>query len=281
MKLVRIMLSLCMVSLLALVVSAETNEEKGTRIMKANDDRPIFQKVKTEISLNIYGSNGVMKFNKKLIMAAYGENIGTTNQVEKYMTYFMAPPDDMGNSVLAINYKGKGNEKMIYLKGIRKAKKVTGADKSLSFFGSDFNNSDVGKPDYLEWKYKYLGDTKVKFKDKEFDCMMIECTPINDATKRDLGYGRKVTYLEKKTMLTLKLEYYDTNMNKKKELRLLSFVTRNNVQGQKVYYETGIELKNVQTGTRTELIFSNFKFEEEANINPNIFSEQYLTQKWW
>ena len=48
------------------------------------------------------------------------------------------------------------------------------------------------------------------------------------------GCGRRVSYVEKKTLLTLRLDYYDENMIKIKELRLLSFTTKNNIKGQKV-----------------------------------------------
>lgn len=268
---------------LGFVVSAmsETAEEKGTRLMKTNDDQPIFQKVKGETTIKIYGSSGELRFQKKLIMASYTENMGTGNQKESYISYFLEPQDDNGNSYLMYNFKKEADVKYVYLKGIRKAKKVTGADKRLSFFGSDFSNGDIGKPDFTECTYKTLPDARMVFKGKEFECNVVESIPKNTQVMNDTGYGRKVTYLEKKTMLTLKIEYYDENKVKLKEFKLLSFITRNNVKGQKVYYTTGIEMKNVKRGTRTELLFSNMRFEEEANISPDIFSVEYLTRKWW
>jgi uncharacterized protein len=265
------------------VVSAlsETAEEKGTRLMKTNDDQPIFQKVKGDTILKIFGSTGDLRFQKKLVMASYTENMGTNQQKENYLCYFLEPPDDSGNSYLMYNFKNEPDIKYVYLKGIRKAKKVTGADKRLSFFGSDFSNGDIGKPDFTECNYKTLPDTKMEFKGKVFDCNVVESLPKNDQILRETGYGRKLTYLEKKTMLTLKIEFYDENKIKQKELTLLSFITRNNINGQKVYYTTGLEMKNVKRGTRTELLFKNMRFEEEANISPNIFSVEYMTRKWW
>jgi hypothetical protein len=167
------------------------------------------------------------------------------------------------------------------LKGIRKAKKITGADKKLSFFGSDFTNGETGKPYLHEWKYKYLGDDKVKFKDKVFDCYMVEAIPKDSTVKSEYGCARRVFYFEKKTITTLRLDYYDEDMTKVKEMRLLSFMTKNNVLGQKVYYETGLEIRNVKTGTKSALLFSDVKVENEANVRTDIFTEQYLTQKWW
>ena len=78
----------------------------------------------------------------------------------------MAPADDQGNSYLMYHYKNQDDVKWVYLKGIRKAKKVTGADKKLSFFGSDFTNAEASKPNYLEWNYKYLGDEKMNSRER-------------------------------------------------------------------------------------------------------------------
>jgi hypothetical protein len=171
--------------------------------------------------------------------------------------------------------------KYIYLKGLRKAKKVTGADKRLSFFGNDFYNGDIGKPDFTEWKYRYLRDEEITFKGKKFDCYVMESLPKTEQIKRDYGYDRRVSYFEKKTHMTLKLEYYDLNLRKIKELRLISFVTGSNIKGKKVYYETGLEMKNVTTGTRTELLFRGMAFEKNADVKPHIFTVQYMTRKWW
>jgi hypothetical protein len=281
MKYAKFPISALIVFCLAASALAETAEEKGTRLMKMNDDQPIFQKYKGEAVLKIYGGSGDLRFQKKIVLATYTENLGMPNEKENYICYFMEPADDTGNSYLMYNFKNQPDIKYVYLKGIRKAKKVTGADKRLSFFGSDFTNGDMGKPDYTECNYKYLGDERIDFKGKLFDCYVIESIPKTDEIKRDTGYGRKVTYLEKKTLLTLRFDYFDENKIKIKELKLLSFLSRNNVMGQKVYFYTGYEMKNVKRGTKTELLFKNMKFEEEANISPNIFSVEYMTRKWW
>ena len=225
---------------------SETDVQKGASIAKAADDLPIFGDVRAYLYLRIYDKNGTIKFNKKMIMASHSENIGTPDEIQKFIGYFQEPADDVGNSMLYINYKNNPSEKYIYLKSIRKIKKVTGSDKSLSFFGSDFTNSDAGKPDYFEWIYRYLGEKQVAFKGKMIDCYAVEYMPKTEQIKRDHGYGKKILYYEKNSYLTMKEEFFDDNMNKVKELYLESFITRNNVKGNQVYYITGLEMKNLK-----------------------------------
>ncbi len=261
---------------------SESPVEMGTRLMKANDDRPVFEKVKAKGTLIIYDSSGKIKFKKSLIMGTYTTGMGSAATfAEKYLAYMMAPADDQGNSYLMYHYKTRDDVKWVYLKGIRKAKKVTGADKKLSFFGSDFTNAEASKPSFLEWNYKYIGDEKVEFKGRVFDCYMVESLPKTKTIMSDQGCARRVSFLEKKSLLTLRLDLYDENLIKIKELRLLSFTTKNNIRGQKVNYETGLEMKNVKTGSKSHLLFSDLRTEEEANLRTDIFTEQYLTQKWW
>jgi uncharacterized protein len=281
MKHAKILLIGVMVFGFVISLLSETPEEAGYRLMKRNDDQPQFQKIKGEAVLKIYGSTGELRFQKKLVMASYTENMASTAEKENYICYFMEPADDAGNSYLSYKFKNQPSIKYVYLKGIRKAKKVTGADKKLSFFGSDLSNGDIGRPDFTECKYRFLREEKIEFKNKTFDCYTVESTPRNDQILRDTGYGRKITYIEKKTCLTLRLDYFDENMIKIKEMRLISFISRKNVRNQNVYYVTGLEFRNVKKGTRSELLFKNMKFEEEANLNPNIFSVEYMTRKWW
>ena len=281
MKVIKLFTAIAFVFTCSLVALSETPEEMGTRLMKFNDDRPVFEKVKAKGTLKIYNRSGELTFTKIFIMGTYTINMGMPNFCEKYLASCIAPADEQGNSYLVYHYKKQEDVKYVYLKGIRKAKKVTGADKKLSFFGSDFTNVEAQKPNFLEWNYKYLGEEKVEYKGKIFDCYKVESLPKTSAIMNDQGCGRRVSYFEKKSHLTLLLDIYDENMIKVKELRLISFTSKNNIKGQKVNYETGIEMKNVKTGTKTHLIFSDYKFEEESNLQTDIFSEQYLTQKWW
>jgi uncharacterized protein len=265
----------------SIVALPETPVEMGTRLMKMNDDRPVFEKIKAKGMLVIYNTAGAIKFQKSFIVGTYTTGTTTADFVERYIAYFTSPADDMGNSYLMYHYKNQADVKFLYLKGIRKVKKVSGADKKLSFFGSDFSTAETGKPSYKEWNYRFIGDGKVTFKGKEFECYMIESLPKDKTIASDQGCGKRVSFLEKKSLLTLRLDLYDENMIKAKELKLISFTTKPNIRGQKVNYETGLEMKNVKTGSRSQLLFSDLKIEAESNLRTDVFSEQYLTQKWW
>ena len=281
MKRIKSLMAMVFVMAFSIIALPETPVEMGTRLMKANDDRPVFEKIKCKGTLVIYNSAGAVKFKKSLIFGTYTTGTTAADFTERYIAYFTSPADDMGNSYLMYHYKNQADVKYLYLKGIRKVKKVSGADKKLSFFGSDFSTAETGKPSYTEWNYRYLGEEKIIFKGKEFVCYMIESLPKTKTIVSEQGCGKRISFLEKKSLLTLRLDLYDENMIKAKELSLISFTTKPNIRGQKVNFETGLEMKNVKTGSKSHLLFSDLKIEGESNLRTDIFSEQYLTQKWW
>lgn len=284
MRFIKIICAVALTAGITTGVFSESNADLGNKISRDNDSQPKFQKVKGDVVFQIFGKDGEMKFKKRMVMAQLIENMGKGNEVEKSISTFKEPADDSGNSFMAYNYKNQEDVKYVYLKGIKKAKKVSGATRKGSFFGSDFSNDDMGYPDFNEFNYKFIGKEKVTFKGKSLECSVIELLPKNDSIKNAIGYGRKVGYMYKandKSYLTLKLEFYDTDMKKFKVQTLTSFVAKKNAKGEMVIYTTGLIMKNLKTGTRTELSLENLKFENDADIKPEIFTEQWLSRKWW
>ncbi len=279
--------------MVAVIAGAETPEQKGYRLIKMMDDAPWFQKVKSITYLNIYSSSGKLRFQKKLLMASLIQNMNKPNEIEHYYSRFLAPPDDRDNAYLARNFKNKPDEKFLYYRGIRKTKKVSGDTEKQSFFGSDFSNRDLGKPDFLLWNYRYMGTQKITMeihvggsvKRVPITAHIVRSLPKNEQIKRTTGYGKKLTYYYMKNgkpVLTPKIEFFDENQRKIKELTQLAFNNKyKNVLGEQVWYPMGIRMKNVRTGTYTELWFTNPKFESQAtNVRMEIFNENKLHIKW-
>ncbi len=263
---------------------AETPEAKGLRLASQVDSQPKFEKAKAELVLNIYSSSGVLSFSKKMIIGQYTANMGTSREKECSISYVMEPAADRGNSYLAFNYKNRADDKYIYLRGLRKAKKVAGDTKKMSFFGSDFSNDDMGFPDINISDYRYIGNSRVMFKGREFDCTAVEAVPKTEALKNESGYGKKVFYYypaDDRSLLTLKVDYYDVNMRRYKELLLDSFLKEQNQRGETVFYTTGLTMKNVQTGSYTEMRMRNVKHGSKSGLKSDIFTEEYMTRRWW
>jgi len=183
----------------------------------------------------------------------------------------MEPADDAGNSYMMYNYKNQADIKYVYLKGIRKAKKVTGATNGSVSSEAISRTATWGSRISPRAIINNLGDERIDFKRQIIRLLRHWKHSKTRRDKKRYGIRQKSDVSEKKTLLTLRLDYFDENKIKIKEMKLLSFLSRNNVNGQKVYFYTGTNWRNVKRGTKTELLFKNLKFEDEANIKPEYF----------
>lgn len=280
--LIRISFILICLSFLTAGFAKSRAERIGTRIMKRYDEVPVFQKMKASLILRIYSSTGRRLYKKKFRMAVYVKNYTRPAiRIAKSIMYFYAPADDKGNSLLSIDYKNKDDDRWMYLKGLRKPKRIAGSDRGSDFMGSDFAQEDVKKPNFEDYKYNFIKIGKAPFRGRKFDCYVVESIPKNSRIKNDIGYGKIVRWIEKKTMLNLKTVFYDTNMARKKVGYMTAFIRGRNKAGQKVYFVKGMKMIDVQKGTRSVITFSRILYGRRARVRRNIFKVRYLTQRWW
>jgi len=262
---------------------AETPQEKGQKIMEKIDKRPVLEKMIAETVLNIYDAQGKKIFSKKSRMASYTENFRDhKKRLKRSLSYFFSPADDKGNGALMTEIEGDDDDQWLYLKGLRKPKRVLGSDKSSSFMGSDFSNGDVAARDINDYNYTWLGTEKIKFKNKTLAVEKIESAFKNKQLSADYGYNKTVVWIHAKSGLMFKSEMYNLSGQLSKTMKLLSFSVKKNRDGKKIFMATGIEMKNALKGTKTVMNMKNVKTgKAAAKIKPGIFKVDYLTRRWW
>ncbi len=265
-------------------VMAETPQEKGWKIMKAIDEMPVVEKMTSETAFKIYDAQGKLLFTKKSRAAIFIENYkDPDNRLSRNISYFFAPADDKGNSALMTENPGdQEDDQWVYLKGLRKPKRVIGSDKSSSFMGSDFSNGDVSADDIDDSHYTWLGTETIEFKEKQIQVEKIASEFKSEKKKEDYGYSKTIDWVHPSSGLTFKSEMYDLNGQLAKTMTLFSFVVLKNRDGKRVFWNTGAEMKTVLKGTKTIMQMDNTKVEDETGkIDPDIFNISYLTRKWW
>lgn len=263
---------------------AESPQEKGWKIMKAIDEMPVVEKMTNEVAFKIYDAQGKLLFTKKSRAVAFVENYkDPENRLDRNISYFFAPADDKGNSALMIEHPGKKeDDQWVYLKGLRKPKRVIGSDKGSSFMGSDFSNGDVSASDINDSRYTWLDTETITFKNKNIQVEKIVSEFKSEKKKEDYGYSKTINWVHSSSGLSFKAEMYDLNGELVKERKLLSFAVLKNRDGQRVFWNTTMEMKSMLKGTRTILEQSSIKVENETGkVDPTIFNISYLTRKWW
>ena len=276
-----ILLSLILLPLT--IALAESPEDKGYRIMKGIDQLPVIEKVNSDAIFKIYDSQGKLVFTKKSRSASLTSDYNDPDKrLTKSISYFYAPADDKGNGALMIENTVGDDDQWIYLKGLRKPKRVIGSDKSSSFMGSDFSNGDVSARDLDDSNYRWLGTETISFKGKKIKVEKIQSVFKDKKMREDYGYSKAIAWVHPKTGLVFKGEMYNLNGQLQKMMKMNSFTIKKNRDGKKVFLVTGMEMKNVLKGTKTMMETQNIKVEKHTRkITPAVFTTSYLTRKWW
>jgi len=269
--------------IVAMAVFAETAIEKGQRLMKQVEALPALEKMISETVLNIYDSQGGLLFSKKSRSATFVQDFRDKDKkLNRSISYFYAPADDKGNGALMIENSDKDDDQWIYLKGLRKPKRVIGSDKSSSFMGSDFSNGDVGARDIDDSDHTWLGTVNIKFKNKKLKVEKIQTSFKEEQMRENYGYGKSIIWMHIASGLPFKMEIYNLNGQLYKQVALKSFSIKKNKDGKRVYIPTSMEMKNVIKGTKTVMLMKNIKTGKTADhVQPKIFAIDYLTRKWW
>jgi outer membrane lipoprotein-sorting protein len=180
---------------------------------------------------------------------------------DKSMTIFDSPKDVKGTAFLNYTHKQGDDDQWLYLPALKRVKRISSRNKSGSFMGSEFSYEDISSQEVEKYTYKWLRDENYKGN----DCFVSERYPVD---RKNSGYSRQVTWLDKQEYRVWKVEYYD-----RKNMHLKTLTMRNHqLFVGKFWRALELHMVNHQTGKSTLLQFSNYEFDvglTEPDFNKN------------
>lgn len=194
---------------------------------------------------------------------------------QKYYLYFHYPPDVKRLVFMVWKYPKKDDDRWIYIPAVDLVRRIAASDARSSFVGSDFTYEDISGRDTSLDTHRLVREEKYGKR----ACYLVESKP-----KKAAEYVKKLSWIDKKTSLPLKEEYYDL------QGELFRIFTTDRVRtvkavkgGKKVSYPTVIRrtMKNVKTGHKTVVTFRDVAYE--IGLKEKVFTERYLRrppQKW-
>ncbi|PHR56678.1 MAG: outer membrane lipoprotein-sorting protein [Arcobacter sp.] len=155
-----------------------------------------FKDSKSDMLMTLINANGQERKRKMKIIVL--EKKGG----DKSLMTFISPADVKGTKFLSYSHIKKDDDQWLYLPALKRIKRIASKNKSGAFMGSEFSYEDLSSFDVD--KYTYKGEAKlVSLKGKK--SYTGERTPVT----KNSGYTKQVSWVDAKTFLTLKLEYYD------------------------------------------------------------------------
>ncbi len=213
--------------------------------------------------------DSISKLTMTLINARGQEKIRTMKmkilegkEEDKSLMEFLSPADVKGTKFLSYEHVDKDDDQWLYLPALKRVKRIASKNKSGSFMGSEFSYEDLSA--FNVKKYRYSGDATIsKLGDKEV--YISTSIPISKYS----GYTKLVSYVDTKTFLVQKVEYFD---RKNKLLKTSYFGKYNKLDS--VYRITKITMKNTQNDKTTILVWSDEKIKN--GLKTKDFHKRHL-----
>lgn len=226
---------------------AQSPEDKGLSIAKkVRELDEGFIDVQAAFKMILYGDNG-----KTSERAVRMKRLETKNDGNKILVIFDLPKDIAGTAFLAFTHRKDSDEQWLYLPALKRVKRIAVNNISSPFMGSEFSYEDIASQELEKYKYKFLREEACPTGAGK--CFVNGETPLNENS----GYSKLVAWIHAETYRSEKVEFYDRS---NKLLKVLTNTGFKQYSG-KFWRPGKMEMNNVQTERKTELIWSDYKFK--------------------
>ena len=242
-------------------VSAETAEEKGLAIALEADLRDqgwTDSSVTLQMILkNRHGETSTRELRIKSL------EVIDTQLGDKSLTVFDQPRDVKGTAFLSFTRVSEPDDQWLYLPALKRVKRISSANKSGPFMGSEFSYEDMSSQEVAKYTYKWLRDEPCG----ALSCFVIEQYPVYENS----GYKRRIAWIDQDHYIPWTIEFYDRKDS------LLKTMTFGDYQLylDKYWRAQKMFVTNHLTGKSTTLVFKNYALGlglDQSECNRNSLS---------
>ena len=250
---------LLLIALLPLAAAAQSPEEqKGLEISAETDRRDLgFGDSVASLEMILKNANGQTSTRELSLKTL---EVPDEGDGDKVLSVIESPPDVRGTALLTYTHIGEPDDQWLYLPALKRVKRISSANKSGSFLGSEFAYEDLASQEVAKYTHRYLRDEPCG----ELQCFVIERVPVY----KHSGYTRQLTWIDHDEYRFWRVDFYD---RKNDLLKTLTFSDYRQYLDQ--YWRALIlDMHNHQTGKSTRLSYSDLRFRvglTEADFTRN------------
>ena len=175
------------------------------------------------------------------------ENLG-----DKSLILFYTPADVEGTALLSHAKILDPDNQWLYLPALKRVKRISSANKSGPFIGSEFAFEDFTAQELNKFTYQYLHEQPCPVNTAQ-TCDVVERYP----TYKKSGYSKQVAWVDQANYQTDQIEFYDRRGDK---LKTLEFKNYKKYPGN-IWRPHLMVMTNHKTGKSTDLSYSEYKFK--------------------
>ncbi len=182
---------------------------------------------------------------------------------DKSLVMFNSPRDVEGTALLSHAKILEPDDQWLYLPALKRVKRISSANKSGPFVGSEFAFEDFTITELNKFTYAYVGE-------EELDGEMMDVLERFPRYEKS-GYTKQKSWIDQKIFQARKLEFYDRRGDLLKTLTLSDYRDYDGM-----WRAHKLTMVNHQTGKETDLIYSNYEFK--TGLDSNDFEQGVLTR---
>lgn len=161
---------------------------------------------------------------------------------------FSKPADIEGTALLTYPHVKEADEQWLYLPTVKRVKRISSANKSGPFVGSEFAFEDFSAQQVDKFTYKWIKDEPCG----DRTCHVVERTPQYENS----GYTRQIVWIDTTDYLFRKTDFYDRKDSLIKTLTYKDYKLYEN----KFWRPGELAMTNHETNKSTRLIWQSYAF---------------------
>lgn len=239
-------------------VLAQTAQEQGLEIAKKIDQRDSgWNDAEANMKMILKNRQG-----EESVRTLHIQFLEVEGDGDKSLAVFNDPSDIKNTAFLSFSHSIKPDDQWLYLPALKRVKRISSANKSGPFMGSEFAYEDLSSFEVDKYSYTFIREEKLD----GHDTYVIESVPQYSFS----GYTRLIAWIDTQRFIPLKAEYYDRKNDLLKTLTYSDYT-----QYLDHYWRAQKQIMiNNQTGKTTLLTLSDFRFK--LGLNDNDFNRNKL-----
>lgn len=237
--------------------------KKGLAIAREVDRRDLgFGDSKADLEMILRNAQGDTSTRKLEIRTL---EVAAEDEGDKSLVAFHEPRDVRGTALLTWTHVAEPDDQWLYLPALKRVKRISSANKSGPFMGSEFAYEDFQSQEVAKYTYEWLRDEPCP-NDATLTCHVVERTPVYESS----GYTRQILRVDTAEYRPQQVEFFD-----RKNARLKTLVFHDYRRYLDQYWRAHrMEMENHQTGKSTTLRYEGY--ELRTGLSENDFTQASL-----
>lgn len=189
---------------------------------------------------------------------------------KRTVIFYLEPRNVKDTAFLTWDYPDaeRDDDQWLYLPAMRKVRRISASDRGDYFLGTDLTYEDIkleSRVSLQDYRRKTTGEDQVD----GHHCYLVESTPRNQETAKELGYGRVEQCVDGKIWFVRRAKFWDRGGN---PLKTAHFRDIRQVQG--IWTQHDIEVENHKSGHRTRFLITDVDYQ--GGVADQLFTRNAL-----